>query len=97
MSSQGFNATDYSGFIQTSNTGSPGGFPLRDAQDYTLLRKRVGVYHAINNDSPVQLPSQFYPVIQSNTNRLSSQFGEVGCEDCDFRFSSAPVIGVRRG
>jgi len=97
MSCQGLNATAYSGFIPASNPGSPPGFPTRDAQDFTRLKKRIGVYRAINNSSPVRLPSQSYPVIQSNVNRLSSQFGEVGCGDCVNRFSNAPVEGVKRG
>ena len=103
MSSQGLNATTFSGYISTSNgnpgvTGSPSRLPLRDAQDFTLLTKRIGVSNAFSNVAP----SQAYPVIQSNQNRLSVRFAELLCtrglgNTCDGPFPPGPTSGIRRG
>jgi len=92
MSSQSLNATTYSGFVLTSNgsggiAGSPAGFPIRDAQDYTLLKKRIGMYRALSTQAQVPLPSDRFDITQSNENNVSARFGQVGC-DCSGHFPS---------
>jgi len=89
MSSQGLNAATYSGFVPTpAIVGSPRGFPIRDAQDYTLLKKRIGMYRALSKArAQVRLPSDKYDITQSNENNVSARFGQVGC-DCSGHFPS---------
>jgi len=95
MSSQGLNATTYSGFVLPSGatgvTGSPAGFPMRDAQDYTLLKKRIGMYRALSVVAQVQLPSDRFDITQSNENNLSARFGLIGCTGCTGPFPTVSL------
>jgi hypothetical protein len=97
MSSQGLNATTYSGYILSSNE-TTSRLPLRDAQDFTLLKKRTGITNAFFD---VGL-SQSYPVLQSNQNRLSVRFGVLLCRNgaggtCNGPFPDEPLVGISRG
>lgn len=87
MSSQSYNATAYSGFTMTetspTTTGLDPGFPLRDASDYTRMRKErlLNSYYGTTSSSGV--PAAPYDVTQSNMNRLSYNFMYVRCKSCD--------------
>jgi hypothetical protein len=89
MSSQGLNATAYSGFFYNLTVGTPKGFTTRDAGDYTRRLKQAALYRdflskATTTGSSTAYNNMFtsgvdYSIAQSNENRLTYQFGEVVC------------------
>ena len=94
MSSQSYNATAYSGFTMTEtspttdtgpnyNTGLDPGFPLRDASDYTRMRKERLLKSYSGTTSSSGVPAAPYDVTQSNMNRLLYNFRLVRCAQCD--------------
>ena len=85
MSSQGVNSSSYRGTV-VSNTPTPGQkgtpalYPMRDAQDFTLLKKRIGLTSAgVGGRVRTPLEHGFVP---SNSTVLSSQFGVSQCNGC---------------
>jgi hypothetical protein len=91
MSAQGLNSTSYSGFqyVPVSGSGLPGGFPVRNASDYTKRLKEQSLYREYNGTSlatgsvePYNNPFVVlvdYSIVQSNETRLSYNFGAVRC------------------
>ena len=70
MSSQGINSTDYSGFYLAPIDGRPGGFPVRNASDYTSYLKQIKAFSVLSGS---------FPLIQSNDARLEYRRGQVNC------------------
>jgi len=94
MSSQGVNSSVYSGVtVSTASSpgqgGTPASYPMRDAQDLTLLKKRIGVARALGSERL----SRYYDVLQSNENRLSIQLFLAQCSVCH-PFVNYPTSGV---
>jgi len=85
MSSQGLNSTAYSGVtVSVTPTpgqyGTPGLYPMRDAQDFTLLTKRIGVQRSAGFGSV--RPSPDVGDVQSNSALLSLEFAAAQCNGC---------------
>ena len=76
----------------TYGAGIPPGFPTRDASDYTKLKKQIALYKrntntSVGSGSTTSYNNSFtvpvdYTIVQSNQNRVSSQFGVIGCVEC---------------
>jgi hypothetical protein len=83
MSSQGLNATTYSGFKHTVPGSSPG-FPLRDASDRTRMLKNSLLFKQYTGTAvpPITIIRTTFTEPQSNENRLNYQFGQVTCDSC---------------
>jgi hypothetical protein len=87
----------------TFGAGIPVGFPTRDASDYTKLKKQTALYREYQGTSVTtgsQLPynNSFidpvdYTIVQSNQNRLSSQFGLIPCSGCTGPFPTQYNLG----
>ena len=86
MSSQGVNSSNYSG-VTVSDTSTPGQkgtpalYPMRDAQDFTLLKKRLGVFYAAGF-SRLFRASTDVSYSQLNSNVLSFKFAQSQCNGC---------------
>lgn len=98
MSAQGLNGSSYSGFqyvppAGTTGAGIPSGFPTRDASDYTKRLKQQLLYReyagsAVTTGSTTPYD---YTIVQSNANRLSYQFGLIGCTGCTGPFPTVSL------
>ena len=84
MSSQSYNSTVYKGFTtQTDKTGLLPQFPLRDASDWTRMKKQRIVHRENKASNPFNgTPKPLYSIRQSNATRLSYAFGKVSCAAC---------------
>ena len=93
MSSQSYNATQYSGFTMTTNgTGLAPKFPLRDAADYTRLLKERNVRTVLKDTANFTGPR--YPLFaQLNSTRLIYNFGRIRCGTC----ASGPFLQTAVG
>jgi len=77
MSSQGVNATEYSGFtLNNPPMDIVNGFPLRDSSDYTRALKNRSVYR----DFFITPAIEWKNGEQSNESRLNFNFGLIACQ-----------------
>jgi hypothetical protein len=85
MSSQGVNSSTYRGLTVSDTStpgqkGTPGLYPMRDAQDFTLLKKRISL---TTSGTSGRIRAPLEPgVVPSNSTVLSSQFGVSQCNGC---------------
>jgi hypothetical protein len=85
----------------TYGAGIPLGFPTRDSSDYTKLIKQNAMYREYKNTasatgSSAPYHNAFvipvdYTIVQSNQNRLTYNFGHVGCTGCIGPFPMDPL------
>jgi hypothetical protein len=87
----------------TFGAGIPTGFPTRDASDYTKLKKQTALYRgyagtSVTTGSQAAYNNSFvvpvdYRIVQSNENRLSYEFGLIGCSGCTGPFPTQLNLG----
>jgi hypothetical protein len=85
----------------TFGAGIPTGFPTSFASDYTNLIKRTAMYREYKNTramtgSPAPYNNAFivpvdYTIVLSNQNRLTYNFGDIGCTGCTGSFPTGPL------
>jgi len=86
MSSQSYNATDYSGYVDSGNVEP---IPSRDASDVTRSLKERIMYNEKKAGSPINANkagyignAQLLWQLQGNQFRMSYLFGKVKCGAC---------------
>jgi len=77
MSSQSLNGTEYVNYTTDTFTGVTG-FPLRDASDFTKMRKE----QAIKKEVDLGHKSNPYWLPFGNQYKLSYKFGRINCPGC---------------
>lgn len=83
MSAQSLNSSTYSGFYLAAIGGVPGGFPMRNASDYTTFLKQSKLFNAQSN-----------PVVKGNDSLLDYQFGKIhSCTGCSGGFPHDLTFG----
>lgn len=77
------------------------GFPTRDSSDYTKRIKEIALYREYKNTASVTGSSEpyhnsfvvpvDYTIVQSNQNKLTYEFGRIGCTGCAGPFPNLPL------